>query len=434
MAQLTPRDQGRRGALERLLGQTAPPSDWAHARNPKDDFLFKLSPTASERANNFERYITGYPWIYKAKSPEGDLCFYCALCNGKRADAGHLLSQDHADRSIGLQYYVDPRLPRWFSAWNAPRTTSRTHILFEHSDTLWPIQHPRSCSTCRAPVLIQGNLLCLSCQTRQLAEAKHSIAVEDDKRPCDRKDGGRDSKEAVIARLLERDEAPSSWSKRVNPLNLFTFKTDPTEQERKNNYALYVSGYPWIFRAPDPHGELVLFCALCGGRQANIGHLLSEEHDMRATMQTKFVKGRSGARFPNWFLAWGAPSIVTEEHTLFGWSDELHVSQTDELCSSCSSTLTIYGQTRCVTCQLRRPERGHGAIRASDMGQGGRRQRDEGGPCHSASSSCPPLVLLQRQDVPPRVMLHASTPRTTGPSRHRTALASSWSQRLTTAT
>ena len=103
MAQLTPRDQGRRGALERLLGQTAPPSNWARARNPKDDFLYKLSPTASERANNFERYVAGYPWIHAAKGPEHDICFYCALCNGKRADAGHLLSRDHSERSVGLR-------------------------------------------------------------------------------------------------------------------------------------------------------------------------------------------------------------------------------------------------------------------------------------------------------------------------------------------
>ena len=61
--------------------------------------------------------------------------------------------------------------------------------------------------------------------------------------------------------MLERDETPEPWSTRVNPQYGFTFKTDPTEQERKNNYMLYVSGYPWIFRAPDPNGDIVLFCA-----------------------------------------------------------------------------------------------------------------------------------------------------------------------------
>ena len=61
MAQLTPRTEARRSPLGRLAASPNAPHEWAGRHNPNDDFRLGLNLTVSERRDNFERYVTGYP-------------------------------------------------------------------------------------------------------------------------------------------------------------------------------------------------------------------------------------------------------------------------------------------------------------------------------------------------------------------------------------
>ena len=415
MAQLTPRSRARRSPLERLLDQTTDgggaPTEWASRCNPKDDFLFKPDPTSSERKNNFERYVTGYPWIYKAVGPDDTWSFHCSLCE-KIATAGHLMSREHTHKAADVSRYASERLggsmPKWLAEWNAPPITTSAYILFENADTLWPNARNLGCSTCRAPVLIDGNSLCLNCQARRIHGIRDMLRVVDSRTHAPPRIGPPNDKEAVLDMLLEKDTAPQQWATRTNPRERFIYKQDPSPAERQHNYELYVSGYPWIIRALDRDGTMTLFCALCN-RHANIGHLLASEHNGKATMANPWISGRGGVGFPRWFFNWAAPSIVTLDHTLFGWYDELPVLQDTRLCGTCGFSLTLSRTEECVQCIMTAPGVVHGTVRLANATQAAKRR--EGGapyPPPPAGTRPPGLSRGSGEAPPARPRLYTS--------------------------
>ena len=85
----------------------------------------------------------------------------------------------------------------------------------------------------------------------------------------------------TLATVIDKpmtDREPAEWQRKNAP----TFIPRPTsDEEYKENFKRYVTGYPWIVVAADKGGYLRYHCAICW-RGATVSHLFSEYHVSRA--------------------------------------------------------------------------------------------------------------------------------------------------------
>ena len=79
----------------RDLRSNGEPVEWV-GKQPQE---FKRRPTtAAERASNFSKYLTGYPWIVIAEDKGGIARYFCGICS-KVATVTHLLSSHHIEKT-----------------------------------------------------------------------------------------------------------------------------------------------------------------------------------------------------------------------------------------------------------------------------------------------------------------------------------------------
>ena len=61
--------------------------------------------SAEAHRENFQRYITGYPWIVIAADKGGNLRYHCAIC-WRVATMTHILTDHHIERAC--HHFTEP--------------------------------------------------------------------------------------------------------------------------------------------------------------------------------------------------------------------------------------------------------------------------------------------------------------------------------------
>ena len=105
---------------------------------------------------------------------------------------------------------------------------------------------------------------------------------------------------AAIDKLMGGGE-PAEWQRKNAP----TFIPRPTsDEEYKENFKRYITGYLWIVVAADKGCYLRYHCAICWGG-ATVSHFLSEYHISRACHNF----GEPGQSMPAWMARFQSVDI-----------------------------------------------------------------------------------------------------------------------------
>ena len=192
--------------IERLRRDGEPPG-----------WLGKLSPTfiprptgAEEHRENFQRYITGYPWIVIAADRGGNLRYHCAIC-WKVATMTHILTDHHIERAChNFKESLGQSMPVWMARFQSV-DTSKGNLFHADGCDIWP----SVCGECNANLLDLSAprcSFCLPAARQQPANAgdDHDDALLADTgkrfRPSDTSKGAGSAHTDVAKRLVRRNE------------------------------------------------------------------------------------------------------------------------------------------------------------------------------------------------------------------------------------
>ena len=141
--------------IERLRKDGEPP-EWRGKGPP----TFIPRPTSGEeRTQNFQRYLTGYPWIVVAADKSGTLRYHCAICR-KGATMTHILTNYHIGRAChDFAASLGRSIPEWMARFQSVIT--RDGDLFDGDEyDLWP----PVCYECNANLMDPSSRRCSFCR------------------------------------------------------------------------------------------------------------------------------------------------------------------------------------------------------------------------------------------------------------------------------
>ena len=111
-------DNSLETTIERLW-KGGEPSEWRGKAPP----TFIPRPTSrEERTQNFQRYLTGYPWIVVAADKGGTLRYHCAICR-RGATMTHILTDYHIGKACHDFFASLGRsIPEWMARFQSVNT------------------------------------------------------------------------------------------------------------------------------------------------------------------------------------------------------------------------------------------------------------------------------------------------------------------------